>query len=92
MSKEKKCYKCLETKCLSLFSKDKRLSDGLRMDCKACNKIYRIKNIDRKKKYNQLNKIHLAEYLSEYAIKNKEKLVAYRRERYLKNKAEAAIG
>ena len=89
---EKKCYKCLEVKCVSLFSKDRRLIGGLRLNCKACDKIYLIKNIDNKKKYNELNKVHLAEYLKEYAIKNKEKLNAYRRKRYLRIKAEAIKG
>ena len=89
---EKKCYKCLEVKCVSLFSKDRRLVDGLRLNCKACDKIYLIKNIDNKKKYNELNKVHLAKYLKEYRIKNKEKLKAYRRERYLRIKAEADRG
>jgi hypothetical protein len=36
----KRCTKCRELKDKSAFSKNKKLSDGLAANCKACNRIY----------------------------------------------------
>ena len=40
--KDKKCSCCKEIKPVDLFSKNKRKSDGMASECKACNKIRSI--------------------------------------------------
>lgn len=55
----KKCYKCLEIKNLSDFSKCKNKKDGLNIWCKLCDRKNKKKwhdnNIDKVKKYKKEN-------------------------------------
>jgi len=79
----KKCSKCKKEKPFSEFSKQKRSKDGLRSECKSCEKQYREANKERKaewgKQYYEANK----EKIKQYREENKEK-----RKQYLKENKE----
>ena len=59
----KKCKKCLLEKELVEFNKLKNSKDGLRNQCKSCEKVYRDMNSEKMKNY-----------LKEYYFNNKESL------------------
>jgi len=71
----KKCNKCLIEKDLSEFNKLKISKDGLRTQCKNCEKIYRDNNKDKMKNY-----------FKEYYINNKEELKESNKNRYEEKK------
>lgn len=71
----KKCKKCKIEKELTEFNILKISRDGLRTQCKQCEKEYRIKNNERMK-----------EYLKEYYISNKDELNEKNKERHDHNK------
>jgi len=88
----KECTKCKVDKPLNEFSKEKSGKDGLRSNCKSCekeyNKKYRQANRDKvlesKKKWRQENK----EKAKEYRQANKEKTKEYHKEWYQANKEQ----
>jgi hypothetical protein len=67
----KKCKKCLLEKELVEFNKLKNSKDGLRNQCKSCEKVYRDMNSEKMKNY-----------LKEYYFNNKESLKEINRSRY----------
>jgi hypothetical protein len=82
----KKCKKCGEYKDLINFNKLKISKDGLRTQCKDCEREYRIKNRDKMKKYlnnyYKENKYDLLEKYKEKYESNKEEINEKRRDRY----------
>ena len=76
----KVCTKCGIEKELIDFSKDSTKKDGLRPNCKSCNRIYFAK-------VRQDNPESMAKKLKEYYSKNPEKRKIYR-ENYKKRKQE----
>lgn len=84
------CTWCKLEKPLSEYSKKSKTPDGLRYNCKACDKEYRIKNIERIKKtnsaYSKNNKDTISVKKKEYRLKNLGEILIKDRERYHKNK------
>ena len=76
----KTCTKCKLEKDVFEFHKDKYKKDGLRSECKSCQKEYREDNKElikeSKKKYYKVNK----EKIKEYEKANKEKIKEYKKE------------
>ena len=75
----KRCYKCGEEKALCEFSKMSNKKDGLRNDCKICNKAYY-----------QANKEKIAERSKAYREANKEKIAQRDKDHYQENKEKVA--
>ena len=77
---EKKCFKCGEVKCMSLFYKHNAMSDGHLNKCKECTKNdtkkNRIANIDYYTAYEKQRnkKPHRVEARKKYLALNPEKL------------------
>ena len=75
------CSNCKIEKTLIDFSKDKNRPDGLRCQCKECNKQYNIDNAEHykqyHKQYNIKNKDKKKEYRIKYSEKNKQYLKQY---------------
>ena len=70
----KRCRVCKVEKELGEFNKQKRNKDGLRYDCKLCEKQY-------KKQYYLLNR----EQRKQYNQRNREKINHYQNQRYHRN-------
>ena len=68
--KTKRCSRCGRILPLSEFYKDKRAKDGLRSECKQCNKATQAE-------YYKANKEKKATYDAEYYQSNKEKIAEY---------------
>lgn len=58
------CIKCHQEKPITEFFKDKRNKNGLRGECKYCNKLYKLNN---KEKIN----LYMSKYNPQYYIENK---------------------
>jgi len=99
--KTKQCSKCKEVKPVEGFGNNKTKKDGLRGQCKACEKQYRTKNRDAiakrakqyrqdnkeaSKQYRQTNKEALAKKQKQYYQANKEKIRARSKQYYQDNK------
>ena len=74
----KVCTKCNVEKSFDEFNKDKYKKDGLRSECKECEKQHRQANkekiSERAKQYNQANKEKISEQKKQYRQANKEKI------------------
>lgn len=75
----KACTKCGEVKPLSEYSRDRRLRDGRRADCKTC-------QAKRKAAYYQQNREQVQESCAKYRRANSERLIEYRATRYQENR------
>jgi hypothetical protein len=86
----KKCSKCEIEKGLSEFYRKKTAKDGLRSECKECNKLYQEENKDRIKEYrNSYNKSDRYKELSKIKYnKNKEDILERNKEYRSKNKED----
>lgn len=82
----KYCSTCKEEKSLDNFGKDKRARDGLRSQCKECEKIYKIRyerkrNLEKKhsygKRYRESHKETEAQRFQNWKINNPEKYRVY---------------
>jgi len=90
----KQCHTCKEIKPYENFCRNKRRKDGYHTECKACVKIYQLKNKERVKeyqkpyqiKYKAENKEELAKYLKQYHKDNPEKHKTHQRNWYNKEK------
>lgn len=80
----KTCTKCKLEKSLDQFSKQSTLSDGLKKQCKDCDKMYA-------NNYQNINKIKLSNNAKEYYIKNQEKISNRTNEYYHTNKPVVSI-
>lgn len=69
----KTCKYCGETKDISLFDKDKGMSDGYKLKCKKCRAEYR-REFWKTHKRIRYNKEHEKEYNKEYRVKHREEL------------------
>lgn len=72
----KRCTSCGEAKPLDQFSRDKKRSDGLQCQCKACNAAYRNANKDRinerGRKYYAENRETIVERARTWHLNNRE--------------------
>lgn len=82
----KKCTKCGDVKPLDAFLKSKISKDGKRPQCKECDKNYRNKNKERRRKYIEKNKDHIKNQRKEYYDNNKDNLNKKKRKYYKENK------
>lgn len=74
----KQCTKCKEWKTLDCFNKRSTAKDGLRSQCRDCDK-------KDKQKWDVDNKQHCLEYSRQYRKQNKQKIKEYSKEYYSKN-------
>ena len=90
----KVCSKCKESKGLEEFNKNSKAKDGLRSQCKDCEKEYEQNNkekiAERKKKYNQKNKVEIAKRNKDWRLKNRPELLEKKKQYYEKNKEKIA--
>lgn len=81
MTETKQCTKCREVKPREMFSKFKHAKDGLKIHCKACVRLHRIKTVDARAayegKYKRENKRQTSIVGAAYREKNKEQISAY---------------
>lgn len=86
----KVCSKCKELKPVTEFNKAKRYKDGLRYDCKVCQKEYR-KNFYVKNKESELeanhswkedNRQHCRDYANQYKRKHRARYSQKENERH----------
>jgi hypothetical protein len=88
MSKEKRCYKCEETKPLEEFYNNKSKGDGKSYECKLCVKQYSKQhyenNTEKIKQYREKN----AEKIKQYYENNSEKLKQYNKQYNKKRMSE----
>jgi len=75
----KKCSKCGVEKKYAEFNRDKRLDDGRRSICKACEKRYRA-----------INKVQRSQYKKKYRAENRAKGSAYFKKYRAENRAKTA--
>ena len=78
----KKCTKCGIVKPFECFYKRKNSKDGLRYECKLCDKEYYDKNKEHSKEWNKEYYDKNKEYYKEYREKNKEHYKEYQKEYY----------
>ena len=94
MMQTKVCSKCKQELCLTLFSKNKQGKDGLRSECKLCQKKYREENKEKRseyrKKYYEGNREKVLESRKKYRQENKEKFSEYIK-KYLQEKKEKVL-
>lgn len=80
------CSKCKIEKDINCFGKNKNSKDGLRYQCKKCEKEsrikYKTKDIEYHKQYYKKNQI----YIKEYQTKNSERISQNKKTYYQKNK------
>ena len=85
----KVCAKCKEQKEVVDFHNDKYSKDGKKSSCKFCAKIYcnnnRLRIINNKKKWLELNKDYASQYRKEHYQINKERVLKQTKA-YAKNK------
>ena len=80
------CRLCSVEKDLNEFHKDRHKKNGRDSKCKSCDKQYRKKFMDRKKRYDkEWNEKNRVTYMIEYRKKNRERFRKYDRKRYKKN-------
>jgi len=88
--KMKTCSKCKLELQLEQFSKNKKVKDGHKSQCKACEKIYREENkekvSERMKKYYEENKEKVRERMKKYYEENKENVIEQNKKYYEENK------
>ena len=81
----KKCRKCKVEKELTEFRENKTAKNGLRSECKSCEKEYREKNKERikerNKEWREKNKEYLIERAKEWNKQNRERVNELARER-----------
>lgn len=86
----KKCSTCKIKKELTEFNKRKASKDGLRSQCKSCEKAYYEANKDkikvREKDYRESNKDKKKVYFKAYREANKDKINDYQKEWYEANR------
>ena len=72
----KSCSKCKNIRDLSEFSKDRSSKDGLRSQCKSCQKLYRQSVSDKQRDYRIKNKEAISSKWKEdyYSDKTKKRL------------------
>lgn len=84
------CVRCGNYYPLSFYNKDKQKKDGLRPECKSCQKVWRSKNreklAERAKNWYTKNKEYVLDQKRTYYTQNKETLLAKRKSYYLNNK------
>lgn len=88
------CTKCKIEKPFDEFGKDKKAKDGLKYQCKSCEREYRKQHYqankkyykESNKKYYQTNKEIIKESYKEYRQDNKERIKKYCKEYYQVNK------
>ena len=87
---KKTCTKCLIEKPFSEFYKSKQKKDGLRSQCKACEKAYREANreriLERQKKYYQANREANIAYAKKYHQANRQAVLERNRKYWYANK------
>lgn len=74
----KQCTKCGELKSITKFNKRTASKDGLRSQCRDCDR-------KDKQKWDVDNKQHCLEYSEQYRKQNKQKIKKYNKEYYSKN-------
>ena len=86
----KVCTKCKVEKELSEFHKNKKNKDGLKSQCKSCEREYRQANKEKikeyKKEHYQANKEKMKKYVKEHYQANKERIKERDKEYYQANK------
>jgi len=86
----KRCAKCMKSKNVGFFGKCKRMKDGLKSDCKACQREYRQVNREAiaksVKKLRENNKEAISKSRRKYRLANKEIITAQRAKYYQANK------
>ena len=84
MKTSKTCSKCNDYRTLENYAKDKRASDGLKSECKICEKQYRDNNrvlrLKKKYLYRERNRELLSEKQKLYYRDNKDSIMKYRRD------------
>lgn len=75
---KKQCTKCKQWKTLNNFNKRSAAKDGLRNQCKDCDRNY-------KQKWDIDNKQHCIEYSEQYRKQNQKKIKDYNKEYYFNN-------
>jgi len=92
--KTKICTKCKTEKPIEMFCKQKASKDGIRPQCKKCDKAYRQANRDviaeRTKVYQKANAEKIAKYKKAYFQTHAEKTAEYQKDYYQAN-AESII-
>lgn len=78
MSNTKICTKCGRELPIERFSKDKHHKDGLKSQCKDCDRQYIIRNIEYFKKYRKNNAESIKQYLKQWRKDNPEYEKKYR--------------
>lgn len=77
----KECNKCKEVKSLDKFNKNKTGKNGLRSNCKECEKQHRLTNkekrAEQRKQYRRTNKEIIAEKYKHWYENNKEQVKQY---------------
>jgi hypothetical protein len=91
--RHKRCFKCGETKSLSLFYKHPRMADGHVNKCKDCNKKdVRENRADKSDYYIEYDKRRGKDYESERYKKKLEYGATYRKEQTNRRKAQSLLG
>lgn len=93
--KSKKCTKCGEVKNLDKFHRDSQKKDGLRPDCKVCQKSYRKSNSKRiakvKKEYREKNRERLVKNQKDHYRLNRDRIIKRNNEYYMKKRGSDAV-
>jgi len=82
----KTCSKCQMELHLEQFSKRKRTKDGLKNQCKACDKKYNEEHKEYRKKYYEERKEAINEQQKKYYEKNKEVIREYKKKYHKENR------
>jgi 5-methylcytosine-specific restriction endonuclease McrA len=90
----KTCYKCKATKAATEFHKDKSRKDGLKSNCKACQKAYEAANREaiakRKAAYHVANREAILEQKAAYEAANREVVAKRKAAHYKANPAKGS--
>ena len=88
----KTCSKCKKEKPFTDFFRDKQKKDGLRSDCKECQKLYLQENKEKRKEYIKMyyenNKDILLEYQKNYRKENENVISEQKKLYHQKHKEE----
>lgn len=91
----KRCSKCKTLQDESNFSKHTKNKDGLRCECKTCNKLEKASNPEQKLQYEQqyreLHKTELQQYNKEYREQHLKKIQQQNQQYYEDNKDKIAL-
>lgn len=89
-SHSKTCSKCKEVKPRTEFCKRREAKDGLKYQCKACDKQWRQENRQRisecRKQYYQENREKMLEDMKQYRQESRQRISEYKKRYYQENR------